>query len=155
MPKGIRFALDVGTARIGVARCDPDATMAFPVATIKTGSDSIDQIKDLLVEYNPIAIYIGLPMGLKANSTTSTQMAIDFGQRLQQTLTESGIVLHVGMVDERLSTVSATNAMQSAGRNAKNSRDYIDQAAAVVILEQALAIEKTSENFAGLAIEDC
>jgi putative Holliday junction resolvase len=48
-----------------------------------------------------------------------------------------------------LSTVSAQRGMHEAGRNVKQSRDAIDQAAAVVILEHALAIERNSGNFVG------
>jgi putative Holliday junction resolvase len=46
------------------------------------------------------------------------------------------------MIDERLSTVSATNAMRQSGVNAKDARNKIDMAAAVAILEQGLAIER-------------
>jgi putative Holliday junction resolvase len=49
------------------------------------------------------------------------------------------------MIDERLSTVSATNAMRKNGVNAKDARSKIDMAAAVAILEQALAIEKAKD----------
>lgn len=144
----------MGLARIGIARCDPDATMAFPVSTVKAGPKAIGEIAELITEYEPLAIYIGLPMGLKGNVTASTQMAIEFGKELHNILEEKGIILHIAMVDERLSTVSATNAMQSAGRNAKNSRGFIDQAAAVVILEHALALEKSTQMLAGIKIED-
>lgn len=143
----------MGTARIGVARCDPEATMAFPVATVKAGMNAIAEVTNLVSEYEPVAIYLGLPMGLKGNSTASTQMAIDFGKELHDFIAKQEMIVHLAMVDERLSTVSATSAMQTAGRNSKNSRDFIDQAAAVVILEQALAIEKSSDKYAGQAIE--
>ena len=144
----------MGTARIGVARCDPDATMAFPLLTIKAGEKALNELMELIKEYEPIAIYVGLPVGLAGNLTASTQMAIDFGHQILESLNENQIDLKILMVDERLSTVSATNAMQSAGRNSKNSREFIDQAAAVVILEQCLAIEKKSGDFAGRSIED-
>jgi putative Holliday junction resolvase len=49
------------------------------------------------------------------------------------------------MIDERLSTVTATKAMQHSGVNAKDTRSKIDMAAAVAILEQGLAIEKAKD----------
>jgi putative Holliday junction resolvase len=49
------------------------------------------------------------------------------------------------MVDERLSTVSATTAMRQSGVNAKEARSRVDMAAAVAILEQGLAIEKAKD----------
>ena len=46
------------------------------------------------------------------------------------------------MIDERLSTVSAARQLKDSGMNTRESKSAIDQAAAVGILEQALAIEK-------------
>jgi putative Holliday junction resolvase len=46
------------------------------------------------------------------------------------------------MIDERLSTVSAAKQLKDSGMNSRESKSAIDQAAAVAILEQALAIEK-------------
>jgi putative Holliday junction resolvase len=53
------------------------------------------------------------------------------------------------MIDERLSTVSAQRGMREVGRNVKQSRGEIDQAAAVVILEHALDSERHSEGLVG------
>jgi putative Holliday junction resolvase len=46
------------------------------------------------------------------------------------------------MVDERLSTVGAAKQLRESGMSTRESKAAIDQAAAVAILEQALAIEK-------------
>ena len=46
------------------------------------------------------------------------------------------------MIDERMSTLSAARNLREAGRNAKDSKDAIDMAAAVAILNFALEIEK-------------
>jgi putative Holliday junction resolvase len=46
------------------------------------------------------------------------------------------------MVDERLSTVSAARQLRESGKNAKDSKDSIDMAAAVGILEFAIDLEK-------------
>ena len=48
----------------------------------------------------------------------------------------------VTLIDERLSTVSATRGMRDSGVNTKDARASIDQAAAVEILNFALEIEK-------------
>jgi putative Holliday junction resolvase len=52
----------------------------------------------------------------------------------------------IEMVDERLSTVTATKQMQSNGVNAKQARSTIDQVAAVSILNFALEIEKNRDS---------
>ena len=46
------------------------------------------------------------------------------------------------MIDERMSTISAARNLRDAGRNAKDSKDAIDMASAVAILDFALEIEK-------------
>ena len=46
------------------------------------------------------------------------------------------------MIDERMSTISAARNLRDAGRNAKESKDAIDMAAAVAILDFAIDIEK-------------
>jgi putative Holliday junction resolvase len=48
----------------------------------------------------------------------------------------------VTLIDERLSTVTATRNMRDSGVNSKDARASIDQAAAVAILNFALEIEK-------------
>ena len=79
--------------------------------------------------------------------TTSTASAINFATELAKLLNEFD--LPVRLIDERLSTVSAQRGMHEAGRNVKQSREAIDQAAAVVILEHALDSERHAGDFAG------
>jgi putative Holliday junction resolvase len=58
------------------------------------------------------------------------------------------------MIDERLTTVSAAAALRSSGKNSKDGRKVIDQIAATMILEQALATEKNSGMQPGVSLED-
>jgi putative Holliday junction resolvase len=55
-------------------------------------------------------------------------------------------------VDERLSTVSATRALQASGRPSKKSRTVIDQVAAVIILQHALDAERTGGRLPGVVV---
>jgi putative Holliday junction resolvase len=48
----------------------------------------------------------------------------------------------IELIDERMSTISAARNLREAGRSAKESKDAIDMAAAVAILEFAIDIEK-------------
>ena len=48
----------------------------------------------------------------------------------------------IEMIDERMSTISAARNLREAGRNAKDSKDSIDMASAVAILDFALEIER-------------
>ncbi len=141
MQRGRRIAFDYGDVRIGVAISDPDSILASPLTTLSSGDPKLfEQISALVTEHEPVAIYVGEPLNLSGQSSTSAQKAAAFAQKLN---TEFGIP--VTMIDERLSTVSATNAMRQSGVNSKDARSKIDMAAAVSILEQAIAIEKAKD----------
>ena len=141
MLRGRRIAFDYGDVRIGVAVSDPDSILASPLTTLSSGDPKLfTQISELLTEHEPIAIYVGEPLNLSGQTSSSAQKASAFAEKLQ---TEFGIP--VTMIDERLSTVSATSAMRQSGVNAKDARTKIDMAAAVAILEQGLAIEKAKD----------
>ena len=138
MLKGRRLAFDYGDVRIGVAVSDRDSIMATPVATLEAKKvDLWDRIFELLAEYEPVHVYVGRPIHLAGHESDSTKKAELFAVELRERFD-----LDVTMIDERLSTVSAQRAMRESGRSARDSKDAIDQAAAVAILEMALDVEK-------------
>lgn len=145
--RGVRLGIDVGRARVGVARCDPDGMLAVPVETVPRADTSIDRIVEIAGEYEPLEIIVGLPVNMQGADTLSTTDAREFAAALQQ---RSGVP--VRLMDERLSTVSAHAALRSSGRSQKKSRSIVDQVAAVVLLQQAIDTEKSTGNPAGAAI---
>ena len=141
MLRGRRIAFDYGDVRIGVAISDPDCILASPLTTLSSSDPKLfAQISGLLAEHEPIAIYVGEPLNLSGQASSSAQKAVAFAEKLH-----SQFGIPVTMIDERLSTLSATNAMRQSGVNAKDARSKIDMAAAVAILEQGLAIEKAKD----------
>ena len=145
------MGLDVGSVRIGVAYSDPNGIMAVPMTTVAAGKTAIEEISALVTEYQADVIYVGNPFNLAGANTKSTESAQSFAAELQSFLGETA---SVQLIDERLSTVSAQRGMQDIGKTQKASRNVIDQAAAVIILEQALEIEKRSGNLAGISVGD-
>lgn len=138
--RGRRLGLDIGTARIGVAVCDPDGILATPVETITvTGGEpawtpELRRVGELVEEYDALGVVIGLPVSLRGRETASTAMARSFAETLGSARPE----LTVELVDERLSTVTATAALHGAGRSTREHRAVVDQAAAVVLLQSWL-----------------
>jgi len=147
MVNGVRLALDVGSVRIGVAKCDAEGLLATPLVTIASGPNAVTEVYELVQEFDVKCVYVGKPISLAGKDTASTMAALDFANLLARQLENDSVTIR--LIDERLSTVSAQRGMHEAGRNVKQSRDAIDQAAAVVILEHALAIERNSGNFVG------
>lgn len=107
--------------------------MAFPVATVSRGDAAVAEVAALAAERDAIEIFVGLPLKLSGAEGASAEDARAFAAAVAE---RTGIP--VRLVDERMSTVSASRNMREAGRSAKSQRSSIDQAAAVVILDTAL-----------------
>ena len=60
----------------------------------------------------------------------------------------------VRLVDERLSTVSATRDLRAAGRSSRTSRAVVDQAAAVVIVQYAVDSERATGVAPGTLVQE-
>ena len=138
MQRGRRIAFDYGDVRIGVATSDADSIICSPLTTLKSSDKSLlKSIAEIFLEIQPIQIFVGRPALLSGKDGASTDKAVAFADLLR------GITdIEVVMVDERLSTVSAARNLREAGKNAKDSKESIDMAAAVGILEVQVAFEK-------------
>lgn len=152
MRGGRRLAVDVGTVRIGIAVCDFDCIIASGLTTLTREQDlnkTVTSLIEIMSEIDPLEIYIGLPASLSGRFTESTKDSIAFAKLLA-----SETEIPVRLIDERLTSVSANSQLRASGRNAKNSRHVVDQVAATIILEQALAIERSSGKLPGMSIEE-
>jgi putative Holliday junction resolvase len=138
MRLGVRLGVDVGTARVGVARCDAHGILATPVETLPRRKGMMAGIHRLVAEWEPIEIVVGLPLALSGSETASTQDARDVAALIARQ-----VAVPVRLVDERLTTVTAARSLRESGRDGRTSRSVIDQAAAVILLQHALDHEKS------------
>ena len=148
---GVRIAFDVGKARIGVARCDQDAILSFPVVTLRRdryGAD-LDEAVDLVDEYGAFEVIVGLPKRMGGGSSSSTRDARNWARDLAGRLHPQ---VCVRLVDERLTTVAAHAALTEAGREIRRQRDIVDQAAASIILNTALETERRTGRAPGQGV---
>lgn len=140
---GVRVGVDVGKARIGVARCDMHGMLATPVETVpRATGDPVARIIAIAHELEAFELVVGLPLSMSGGETPSTADAREFAEALAVGWHAAGGVLPVRMVDERLSTVSAHAALRGSGRSQRSSRSIVDQVAAVVLLQHAIDTEK-------------
>ena len=149
MRSGTRLGIDVGKVRIGVSRSDPSGFLASPLETVPRTDDGADvaRIVRLITEHEAIELVVGLPLALSGRRTASTEDAVGFAERLA-----AAAPVAVRLVDERLSTVTATASLRQSGKNSKKSRSVVDQSAAAVILQHALDAERSSGRPAGSPI---
>jgi putative Holliday junction resolvase len=138
MRRGVRLALDIGDARIGVAASDPHGILATPVETVRRGAGDLDRIVSLVSDLEVFEIVVGLPRSLSGREGPAAgrirEVAAQIADRVSGT--------DVRMVDERFTTVTAERVLREQGRKGQKRRAVVDQAAAVVILQHALDFER-------------
>ena len=149
MRRGRRIAVDVGDVRIGVALCDPDGLLATPLETVRAGRGAWARIAAIAEEYGAIEIVVGLPRSLSGREGPAAAKARAFARKLAGQVAP----LPVRLVDERMSTVTATHGLRASGVRSKKGRSVVDQAAAVVILQSALEAERASGRPPGEHVE--
>ena len=132
---GRLLALDIGERRIGVALSDPMHIIASPHSIIdrKITPDYMDEIQKLISEQEVEALVIGLPLTLRNNVSQQTQKVQLIIKELN---TELALPIHT--VDERLSSVSAENALKLKGVKTGHNKGEIDKTAAAIFLQEFL-----------------
>ena len=129
-------ALDVGDATIGVAATDELMIAAHPVRTIRRTRGvkaDLRAVEALLAELDASLVVIGMPLTPEGDVGPQAEKVRDFRDRLARRLR-----IPVEDFDERYSTADAQERLLDADVSRAKRRRVIDQAAAVVILEDYL-----------------
>lgn len=138
MRPGTRIGIDVGQARIGVARSDPEALLATPLEVLAAGADAHAQVVAIVLEAGAMEVIVGLPLRLDGTSGPAAAQARQWAEGLEVALERSGARAEVRLVDERMTTVQAQRGLHAAGATTRTSRHRIDSASAVVLLQSYL-----------------
>ena len=133
-----------------MAACsDAAGSIVVPVSTIRRDGRDLARIAGIARKYEAVEIVVGLPLGLSGTEGTAAERARHYAGMVAE---RTGVP--VRLVDERLSTVSAHAALHEAGLDSRKHRAVVDQVAATVILEQALAIERSTGESPGTPWKD-
>ncbi|TCC48619.1 Holliday junction resolvase RuvX [Kribbella pittospori] len=146
MRRGVRLALDIGDARIGVASSDPHGILATPVETVRRGPGDLDRIAALAAELEAVEIVVGLPRSLSGGEGPAAVKIRETAEQVRDKVREGNSGPEVRLVDERFTTVTAERMLRERGKKGSKRRAVVDQAAAVVILQHALDLERESGN---------
>ena len=152
MRTGRRLAIDVGKVRVGLAISDFHGILASPLTTIPRDllSENVDALISSVEDFEELLeIYVGLPINMKGEMTSSTDDAI-----LVASLISNSTSIPVRLVDERLTTSLANQQLRNLGKSQKDARSTIDQMAAVAILEYAFQIETNGNTAPGISLEE-
>ena len=130
------LAFDFGTRQIGVASGQKLLKTANPLTILraKDGIPNWNELKKLIDDWMPDQILVGLPLNMDGSESQFCLRARKFGKRLHG---KYGV--EVAMVDERLSTFTAKNQLQTKNQKYKHKKTLVDDIAAVLILETWLA----------------
>ena len=126
--------LDIGDVRIGVAISDPTGTIASPLTVIQRvgwGPDT-KKIREICDQFGTVLILSGLPLNMDGSEGFQGEKVRSFCKQLEQ----AG--LKVMYQDERLSTVSAEDALREGGVSGVGRKKNVDKVAAAIILQQWL-----------------
>ena len=146
MRRGVRIALDIGDARIGVASSDPHGILATPVETVRRGPGDLDRIAALAAELEAFEIVVGLPRSLSGGEGPAAVKIRETAEQVRDKVRETDTGTTVRLVDERFTTVTAERMLRERGKKGSKQRAVVDQAAAVVILQHALDLERETGN---------
>ncbi len=139
MKRGVRFGIDVGEARVGVAVCDPDGLVATPLTTLARDRSpapgavpsDLAELARLVAEYGTVEVVVGLPRTLAGAEGQQAARAREYADQLAPVIAP----VPVTMTDERMSTVVATRRLSERGVRGRRQRKVIDQVAAAEILQ--------------------
>ncbi|CAN5327616.1 Holliday junction resolvase RuvX [soil metagenome] len=138
--------IDFGTVRIGVAASDPLGILASPVETIDAagtartgGTDPLARIAAIVAARHAGTVVVGLPLRMDGTEGTAAAKVRAFTDQLQAAL-PAGV--RIVLIDERLTTQEAHRLLDQASsrrrRNPRATKGVIDQASAVLILQDYL-----------------
>lgn len=128
------LGIDPGSKRCGVALTDRDESMAFPRPPLATNDLLVRNVRSLVEEEGVELVVIGRPVALSGNETASTREADALYGLLVEGLAPTSVV----QWDERLTTHEAQRSLSQAGVKAKDHREHVDSAAAVIMLQSYL-----------------
>ena len=140
----IIMSIDFGKARTGLALCDKNETLAFPLEVIEEKNAEIlcEKIAKKISENKVEKAVFGLPKNMDGSLGESAQ-------RVKQTaeILKSKTNIPIDFWDERQTTVSAHSYLNATNTRGKKRKSIIDAVSAVIILENYLNYRKSAKNY--------
>jgi putative Holliday junction resolvase len=126
------LCFDFGEKRIGVAVGEHLLATANPLVTIDNESNEIrfQQISTLINEWQPKLLIVGFPLNTDGSEHAVTQLCKKFARRLNGRFN-----LPVLLIDERYSSISASEQLNEQGIRGQAQKTFLDQVAAQTILQ--------------------
>ena len=127
------LALDFGRARIGVAISDELQLLAHPLETIPANQQPTARVAEIVRDKKVDHIVAGIPHQMNGQIGAAATEVLEFVEKLRTILP-----CRVVTWDERLTTAAAHRVLRDAGKKTRQTRGYVDQVAAQMILQSYL-----------------
>jgi putative holliday junction resolvase len=128
----VALGFDFGEKRIGVSVGNLGLCLAHPLVTItgSNGEQQFDRIFELVRQWRPILLVVGLPTHPDGKEHELTRRSRRFARRL-----EGRFGIKTVLVDECYTSIDASTALREAGIKGKKQKPVLDQVAAQLILQ--------------------
>ena len=137
------LGIDLGSKTVGLAMSDTTLTIASTYKTIffkdEDYNSTINEIKDIIKEYNITKIILGLPKNMNNTLGERAEITLKYNELL-----EKSTDLPVIMFDERLTSVISNSILIEADMSRKKRKKKVDSIAAQIILQDYLNKEKNN-----------
>ncbi len=137
----IIMSVDLGKARTGIAVCDKTEFLASPYTVIFEKSPKVlpNKVAQAAEDVKAELIVVGLPKNMDGSEGESAQNARAFAETLREL---TGI--ETVMQDERGTTVTAHNFLNTTNTRGKKRKNVVDEVAATIILQDFLDSRKNA-----------
>ena len=137
----IIMSVDLGKARTGLAICDKSELLASPLGMIE--DRNLDRVAEKIADYakerKAELLVVGLPKNMDGSEGESAKNARDFAKQLEELCNIPTV-----MQDERGTTITAHNFLNTTDTRGKKRKKVVDTVAATIILEDNLNFRRNN-----------
>ena len=135
------LAIDLGEKRTGLAICEKDELIAFPLTVIfeENKKKLMEKIKDIACKNSVDMFVVGLPVNMDGSLGEKAKICEKFALMLKEETNQD-----VALWDERQTTILAQKYLINSGTKIKKKKKIIDKVAATIILEDFLNYKKNN-----------
>ena len=130
------LGVDFGDTRTGLAVSDTSRFLASGIGYVSPGGieKTADKVAEVAREQRVTAIVVGLPKNMDGSEGFRADRCREFADLLRQQLED----VPVAMMDERMTTMSASRYLNETNTRGQKRKGVIDTLSAQIILQNAL-----------------
>jgi putative Holliday junction resolvase len=134
--KGRVLGVDFGDTRTGLAVSDTSRFLASGIGYVSPGGivKTADKVAEVALEQKVSAIVVGLPKNMDGSEGFRADRCREFADLLRERLEN----IPVAMMDERMTTMSASRYLNETNTRGQKRKGVIDTLSAQIILQNAL-----------------